>query len=235
MSNTLKVTFTDSSATQYESSAKLIPFTKGSADKSIGKLYLGDRDSAAFLQLRWRNCSHVVNCQQDMHGLSKEQEVVYCNVDPDVSSKAYEESFQFIDKSLTAGQNVTVLCQTGTVRSAALVLYFLMKKTDTSLANCHELLTEILKKMKKELNLKPDLIKQLMVLEKILRKTASISLDGRKVVYLNGSFNFFNNFRNSNSNGSSKGNGGFPFVALAVFGGSITLLYGILLWMTGGK
>ena len=231
MSNTLKVTYTDTTATQYESSANVIPFC--SADKSIGKLYLGDRDSAAFLQLRWRNCSHVVNCQQDMHGLSREQDVVYCNVDPDVSSKSYEESFQFMDKSLTAGLNVTVLCQTGTARSAALVLYFLMKKTDTSLANCHELLTEILKKKKKELNMKPDLIKQLIVLEKILRKTASVSLDGRKVVYLNGSFNFFKNFRGG-SNGS-KGNNGFPFVALAVFGGSITLLYGILLWMTGGK
>lgn len=231
MSNTLKVTFTDSSATQYESSASLIPFT---ADKSIGKLYLGDRDSAAFLQLRWRNCSHVVNCQQDMHGLSKEQDVVYCNVDPDVSSKAYEESFQFIDKSLSAGHNVTILCQTGTVRSAAVMLYFLMKKLDATLAHCHELLKEILKKKKKELNLKPDLIKQLMVLEKILRKTASISLDGRKVVYLNGNFSFFNNFRRSNGS-SSKGNGGFPLVALAVFGVSITLLYGILLWMTEGK
>ena len=232
MSNALKVTFTDSSATQYESSATVIPFCAAS-DKSIGKLYLGDRDSAAFLQLRWRNCSHVVNCQQDMHGLSREQNVTYCNVDPDVSSKAYEESFQFIDKSLKEGKNVTVLCQTGTARSAALVLYFLMKKTDTSLANSHELLTEILKKKKKELNMKPDWIKQLIVLEKILRKTASVSLDGRKIVYLNGGFNFFKNFGSSNN--GNRGNGGFPFVALAIFGGSITLLYGVLLCMTGGK
>lgn len=233
MSGNLKVTFDNSTVhKQYEGSAMLVPYGTIAETQNLGKLYVGDRDSAAFLQIRHRNCAYVVNCQQDLHGLSREKDVTYCNVDPDVSSKAYEESYQFIDKALSAGNNVTILCQTGLAKSAAILLYFLMKKMSTPMADSHRLLTEVTRKNNKTLNMKPDLIKQLIVLEKIVRKTGSISLDGRKVVYLGGGIgSFFSGF--GGGKGGSKGT--FPFVAFGVFVGTVGVLYGVLLYLSGGK
>jgi len=226
----LKVTFSDANVSQqYDGSAELIriPAAKG-------KLFIGDRDSAAFLQLRSRDCSHVVNCQGDLHGLSREKDITYLNIDPEVSSKGYEESYQFIDAALTAGSNVTVLCQTGLAKAAAIVLYYVMKRQNISLADAHRMLVDVKEKKKKTLNLKPDLVKQLMVLEKILRKTATVTLDGRAVVYTDGSFSAF--FGGGGNRGGGKNNGGgFPFVPFAVFVGVTAALFGGLLVLTGGK
>jgi hypothetical protein len=79
----MKVTFTDNSETQYDDSADRIKYKGG---KDTGKLYLGDRDSAAFLQLKYRECTSVVNCCVDTHGLAQDAKVKYCKCDPDEDS-----------------------------------------------------------------------------------------------------------------------------------------------------
>ena len=163
----MKVTFTDTSANQYESSADQVKFSE---DSKLGKLYIGDRDCASFLQLRSRKCLTVVNCAADMHGLSGEKDVKYLNIDPDLNNN-YEDSFIFIDKALSKGKNVVVQCQNGLGKSAAIVLYFLMRKTPCSLADSHRLLKKSRKDLK--LNIKPDLINQLIAEEKKLRRTFS--------------------------------------------------------------
>jgi hypothetical protein len=74
MSSKLKVTFIDNASKQYDANASLI-VTDG------GKLYLGDRSSASFLQLKSRSCKSVVNADKSTHGLSKEDDVNYLNID----------------------------------------------------------------------------------------------------------------------------------------------------------
>lgn len=215
----MKVTFTDTSANQYDSNADIVKYT---SDKALGKLYIGDRDSGSFLQLKSRKCTVVVNCAADMHGLSQEKEVKYLNIDPEIKN-SYEEAFVFIDKALLRGKNVTVQCQNGLGKSAAIILHYLMKKTPSSLADSHRLL----KKSRKDhvLNIKPELTISLMVEEKKLRKFNSISLDGRKIRYLDEGF--------SGLGKKKSGKNGFPYIPLFVFIGFIATLYGGLLLLTG--
>lgn len=213
----MKVTFTDTSANQYEANADEVKYTD---NKSSGKLYIGDRDCASFLQLRSRNCLTVVNCAADMHGLSGEKDVKYLNIDPDLNN-SFEDSFSFIDKALSKGKNVVVQCQNGLGKSAAIVLYFLMKKQSSSLADSHRLLKKSRKNV--ALNIRPDLVAKLITEEKRLRKTISICLDGRKIVYLDSTM--------GRKKAASKQ--GFPIIPIAVFVGFIGILYGSLLLLTG--
>ncbi len=79
----LKVEFVDNAEFQYDTSANRIKYKGG---KGTGSLYLGDRASASFLQLKYRECKSVVNCCVDTHGLAQEPEVSYCKCDPDEDS-----------------------------------------------------------------------------------------------------------------------------------------------------
>eukprot|EP01032_Pedospumella_encystans_P019148 gene19148-21782_t len=91
-----KVEFFDNSAFQYDANASEISYTG-----SGGKLYLGDRFSAAFVQLQYRDCQTVVSCCEDMHGFAKEENVTYLRIDPDYDEdRHFEDSCQFIQNAL---------------------------------------------------------------------------------------------------------------------------------------
>lgn len=211
------MTFTDTSANQYDASADEIKLSSGSA---FGKLYIGDRDSASFLQLRSRKCLTVVNCAADMHGLSGEKDVKYLNIDPE-EVDCFEDSFNFIKKALSKGKNVVVHCQNGLGKSAVIVIYFLMRIMSFTLADSHKLLKQSRKNFK--LNIKPELVEKLIAEEKKLRGNNSICLNGRKIVYLDSSRS-----RKSEANAT-----GFPIIPCVVLVGFIAVLYGALVLATG--
>ena len=213
----MKVTFTDTSANQYDASADEIKLSSGSA---FGKLYIGDRDSASFLQLRSRKCLTVVNCAADMHGLSGEKDVKYLNIDPE-EGDCFEDSFNFIKKALSKGKNVVVHCQNGLGKSAVIVIYFLMRIMSYTLADSHKLLKQSRKNFK--LNIKPELVEKLIAEEKKLLGNNSICLNGRKIVYLDSSRS-----RKAGPNAS-----GFPIIPCVVLVGFIAVLYGALVLATG--
>ena len=213
----MKITFTDTSANQYDASADEVKLSSGTA---FGKLYIGDRDSASFLQLRARKCLTVVNCAADMHGLSGEKDVKYLNIDPE-NSDCFEESFNFIKRALSKGRNVVVHGQNGLGKSAAIVVYFVMRILSSTLADSHKLLKQSRKNFK--LNIKPELVVKLIAEEKKLRGDNSICLDGRKIVYLDSCC----------SRKSGPRSTGFPVVPCVVLVGFIAVLYGALVLATG--
>ena len=213
----MKIKFTDTSHTQYEDSADEVKYSKG---ERSGKLYIGNRDCASFLQLRSRKCLTVVNCAADMHGLSRESDVKYLNIDPDLKD-SFEDSFIFIDKALSKGKNVTVQCENGLGKSAVIVLNFLMRKMSISLAESHTLLV---KARKEKMKINPTLVGKLIAEEKKIRNSISICLDGRNIIPLN------TVSRGKKAGASSKGS---PIIAVAVFVGFIGILYGVLLFATG--
>lgn len=213
----MKVTYTDTSANQYDASADEIKLSSGSA---FGKLFIGDRDSASFLQLRSRKCLTVVNCAADMHGLSGEKDVKYLNIDPE-EGDCFEDSFNFIKKALSKGKNVVVHCQNGLGKSAVIVIYFLMRIMSFTLADSHKLLKQSRKNFK--LNIRPELVEKLIAEEKKLRGNNSICLNGRKIVYLDSS-------RSRKSGASATG---FPIIPCVVLVGFIAVLYGALVFATG--
>ena len=83
MSQNFKVTFSSkNNGAQYDNNAdQIFIVVKGQKKKNVGKLYLGDRDSGCMVQLEHRKIAKVVNCQNDMHGLSKEASVKYLNIE----------------------------------------------------------------------------------------------------------------------------------------------------------
>ena len=124
----MKVTFRDTSATQYDANADLI-ILKGNNNDGIGKLYLGDRYSGSFLQLKHRQCKFVISCDKEIHSLSREEDVNYLNIDPaNENFEDLEKAYDFIENTINKGKNVTVLCQTGYGKSAAVVVYYVMRK-----------------------------------------------------------------------------------------------------------
>ena len=122
----MKVTYRDTSATQYDANADWI---KLKGNESLGKLYLGDRYSGTFLQLKHRECRVVVNCCKEIHSLSREEDVTYLNIDPaNESTEELEKAYDFIENAINKGKNITVLCQSGSGKSAAVVSYYIMRK-----------------------------------------------------------------------------------------------------------
>jgi len=101
----LQVTFsTANNRFQYDASAARIFVQSMPAD--FGKLYLGDMSSGSMVQLKHRDTRFVINCQIDMHGLSKEESVKYLNIDPiDNNITCLELACLFIDKALSSGNN----------------------------------------------------------------------------------------------------------------------------------
>lgn len=178
MSNKLKVEFIDNSESQYDEHASRIKYgEKG------GKLYIGDRFAASYVQLSWRECSTVVSCDQDMHGFCKESNVDYLKIDPDdEGNNHFDEAYKFLDKKLSEKKNVVVHCETGFGKSAVIVAYFLMKKMNISLAESYRILQD----RRGGIRMPPRLVKMLMNAE--LRSTGklSIRLDGKFVKTLDG-------------------------------------------------
>lgn len=197
MSTDLKVTFRDTSATQYDEHAARIKLGFG---KSYGKLFLGDRHAASYVQLKHRQCSSVVNCYRDLHGFSKEPKVKYLNIDPtddDEKIDCLDELYFFVDTELTNGKNVVVHCDEGLNRSAALVIYYVMRKLDMSLADSYKKV----QRMRPSTKISSVLFKNLIGVEKKLRGVKTMKWEGRKPVVVE----VKNSRKGSKSGGDSQG------------------------------
>lgn len=171
----LRVEFFDNSAFQYDSNASEIVY-----DSPGGKLFLGDKFSAAFVQLQHRHCTTVVSCCMDMHGYAKEEDVTYLRIDPDYDENThFEESCEFILQALTgdAPQNVVVFCESGNVKSAMITCYFLMVNDSISLCEAY---TRI-RSHRPSVKIFPRLMKVLIEAEIQLRGAASLAVDGRNI------------------------------------------------------
>jgi len=174
MAEGLKVVFRDTSATQYDENAIDIA---ASFPFAGGKLYLGDRHSLAYVQLKHRNCSSVVSCSCGMHGSCLEEEVQYLQVDPlDDDTGLWIRSYEFIENCVSKGINVTVQCENGTGKSAAVIVFYVMKKLGVSLAESYQLVGRYQTRIK----LRPELMAKLIEQEMLLRGNASVLLENRK-------------------------------------------------------
>jgi hypothetical protein len=226
MASKLKVEFIDNSASQYDSNASEIEY----GGSSGGKLYLGDRFSSSFVQLKARNCRTVVSCCVDMHGFAKEPDVTYLKIDPDdEKSDHFDESYEFINSNLSKNKNVVVYCEDGFGKSAVIVCYFLMKKLSVSLAEGYG----ILQRCRGGIRMPPRLVKLLMKHEAKVRGVNSIKLEGKHITVLDGGLDLGKRPTSRNS-GSTKGSntGMYVGVGLVVFFG---VLYAILAAVTGKK
>lgn len=130
----MKVTFKDTSATQYDANADLIDLKlNGKTSVSSGKLYLGDRFSAAFLQLKFRKCTHAIICDKEIYGLGREEDISYLFIDPsDDVPENFSKAFDFIEGAINGGKNITVLCQSGNAKSAVVIAYYIMRRLSIS-------------------------------------------------------------------------------------------------------
>ena len=225
MSQELKVSFTDkNNKYQYDGHAERIKVK--SMRKKGGKLFLGDRQAVSMVQLKHRKVTHVVNADVDQHMLCREENIHYCKIDPiDDKRSCLEKAFKFIDDALEAGQNTLITCHTGYGKSAAVLLYYLMKRDGLTLADAHrhiEATRPGARSDDKTSGFRPDLVKLLQQEEKYLYKgqAASTSLQDRTMVYKDGKGVWTAPFKsgvsasghkNSRSNSKStekKGNGG---------------------------
>lgn len=224
MSSNLKVEFIDNASSQYDANADWI---KVESIKSKGKLYLGDRYSASYIQLKFRNCKTVVNCCTDTHGLARETDVKYLKIDPTTGDNCFAESFEYIDTNLDNGKNVVVHCENGLGKSAVIVLYYLMKKKSIDLAESYR----YLKKYRKGLKLPPSLLTIIMEAEKSLRGSSSVMYDknARKIVFLDELG--FTNRNKTTKNVSNKSN----IVYYIVFGLGVffAVVFGTIYLITG--
>ena len=97
----MKVTYIDNSSKQYDASASLITIPNVN---TVGKLYIGDMNSASMVQLEHRSIVCCINCATDLHRYSKEKNVIYVNIDPITDDKScYRNSYDAIDKYLKQG------------------------------------------------------------------------------------------------------------------------------------
>lgn len=198
MSNKLKVTFIDNADQQYEGFANEIPYTRKKS--KTGKLYLGDRHSCAMVQLKYRNCSAVVNCDTDLFGLAREKDIRYLKVEPCIDADdlqkcvnnaitVFELAFRFIEQELEAGHNVLVHCEKGITKSVAVITYFLMSRLDISLATAF-------KEVKRHRDVampQPSLFRHLIAAELKLRGAETVRIQGKQVIYLEKSSSKANN------------------------------------------
>lgn len=232
----LKVTFIDNRALQYDASADKIDLSSivGNAEK-YGNLYIGDKDSISMLQLQHRKCQRVVNCSKDLHGYSREKDVLYLNIDPVVvesSNSSYEQAYNFIDKELVNGNNVVIVDDKGNCQGAAIAVYYLHKKTKKRLSMC----LDLIKTNRIEVtNLRPDLVKQLLVYEKKNIGYNSIALGGannREIVKCDNSLSangmLSGNVKNKQDSLNKKANSTKAYGALLVVGAVFGVIFGIL-------
>lgn len=224
MSGKLKVEFVDNSASQYDANASLIEY-----GAKRGKLFLGDRYAASYVQLKARNCKTVVNCCQDMHGFAKEADVNYLKIDPDdEGNDHFDESFQFIDENLAKKKNVVVHCENGFSKSAVIVMHFLMKKKGIPLSDS----LQILRDCRGSVKIPPRLVKLLVKAEMKQRGFASIRLDERyNIVPMDGGLNLSKRSAAAKGNSKKDSNTGmYVGIGLVAFFG---VLYALLVAFTG--
>jgi hypothetical protein len=247
MSSDLKVTFIDNASSQYDVNADEIRGwkTKLKEDeigkrRKRGKLYLGDRFAATFLQLKHRDCYTVINCAKDLHGYSKEDDVEYLNIDPLVPSNEtkdnhFEECYQFINDETNDGNNVLITCLNGLNKSAAILLYFIMKKKSINLADSFRLI----KKYRDDIKPNPELIRLLMKHEKEIFGSNSIYLGGksnRDIIYGDDPHKSAFETHKGGCCGPSKPlPSSPPIISVIILIGCIGALFGGLLYASGGK
>ena len=221
----MKIDFIDNSATQYEHSASEIKVPNNVKLKG-GKLYFGDYLSASYLQLKHRNIKYVINGSREMHGFSKEKEIQYLNIDPNEDTKDLNLAYDFIDSKLNEG-NVLVH---GVSQGAPIILYYILVKTKTSLAAA----LKLVKRERDFPNIRPNVVKYIMIKEKLLLGSNSVYLGGkgdRELLCIGETSN--SSFFNSNSNkgkGKKSNNGIIAFIVVTIFVGTI---FGIIYSITG--
>lgn len=182
-SNNLKVEFIDNAASQYDEYADRIKFLGKGAKPKMGKLFLGDRNAASYLQLKFRECKAVVNCCSETHGLARETDVKYLKIDPDDEDGVdyFQKSFDFIDGELSQKRNILVHCGNGFNKSAMIVIYYVMRRCEVSLAEAYEIVKS---SRKKALKIRPALMQELIKAEKTVRGSISLMMDGRRIIVL---------------------------------------------------
>lgn len=179
MKQHLKVEFVDTSASQYEENASRIDVPNKKAKN--GKLYLGDRFSATYLQLKHRSCSTVVNCSSSIISLSREPNVKYLNIDIEENISSLGKSADFIENELNQKHNVVVHCETGNGKSAAVLMYYFMAKHSMCLGDSYDLV----KLNRPSVKPSPTLMELLIQQEMKIFGSVSVRLDGRNVIHLN--------------------------------------------------
>ena len=161
----LKVEFIDNSSSQYDENAariRLNPLPSSSEDSKKqnttkqGRLYVGDKDSLSFVQIKARSIKAVLCCNSDLAGFCREDKVDYMKIDaehyslpssssggPSLSKKVREGNeqlvtnlTQFVDKHLRQGHHVLVCCESGYRSSILFTAAFLMKTYSYSLEDC---------------------------------------------------------------------------------------------------
>jgi len=220
----MKIEFTDNSDTQYDHSASEIklPF------KCKSKLYFGDYLSASYLQLKHRNIKCVINGSKEMHGFSKEPEINYLNIDPNEDTKDLNRAYEFIDAELNKGNNILIH---GVTQGAPIILYYILVKTNTNLAS-------ILKLVRRERdfpNIRPNVVKYIMIKEKLLLGSNSVYLGGkgdRELLCIGESSSFFSNKNNNNNKGNRK-NSNNGIIALIIVATFVVAIFGSIYLITG--
>jgi hypothetical protein len=220
MTSKLKVEFVDNSASQYDENAVRIKLGLG---KNSGKLYLGDRHSGSYLQLKFRDCNRVVSCSSEMHSFAKEPDVKYLKMDPNNEEDNHlVDVYNFIESELEKKHNVVVQCENGLNKSAATMVYYVMRKKSLSLADSYRLINKL-----RTIKISPSLMQVLMQEEKKLYGSVSVALDGRKVLFLD----------EENAEGkpttSKPSNPYTPLLILGGVGGFFAVLFGALYLATG--
>ena len=198
----MKITFRDTSATQYDDNAIEINI-KTNITKDLGKLYIGDKLSATYVQLKHRDCTVVVNCSRPLHGFSKEPDVEYLNIDP-ISVEDHEQinemwhnSYIFIKNAIKNQKNVLVSCENGSGKSAVIMIHYLMKRYKMSLGCSYEYIQDLVS----DLKVRPQLMKKLIELDVKYNNVASMSIKNKTEYIVNS-----NATSNKNFNGKSKSN-----------------------------
>jgi hypothetical protein len=219
MTSKLKVEFVDNSATQYDENAVRIKLGLG---KSSGKLYLGDRHSGSYVQLKFRECNRVVNCSSEMHAFAKEPDVKYLKMDPNnEEDNNLGDAFDFIENELVKNHNVVVQCENGLNKSAATMVYYVMRKKSLTLADSYRLIYKL-----RTIKISPSLMQILMGEEKKLFGCVTVALDGRKVLFLDE--------ESTEVKPKSKPSNPYsPLLILGGVGGFFAVLFGALYLATG--
>jgi len=179
----MKIEYIDNSATQYDSNASEIKIS----NNQKYKLYFGDYLSASFVQLKHRNIKYVVCGSRDLFMFSKEPNVIYLNIDPNDDTKDIPKTYEFIENSLKDG-NILIHGETG---AAAIILYYILVKNNTPLA----ITLKMLKRDRNFPNIRPNVVKYLLIKEKLQLSKNSVYLGGKgnfislKKIYFNNIIN----------------------------------------------
>ena len=111
-------------------------------DKSAYQLaphiFIGDCDAASFVQIRHRSITAVVCCDVDLIGFCKEKSVEYFHFDPIESPQTDEnvaKLFGFFTRHNAS--NVLMFCQSGSGKSIAVALAYMIWNEKSSLANAY--------------------------------------------------------------------------------------------------